>query len=43
MNKIYIVVPVHNRKALTENCLAYLFRQNYKEMEVIVIDDGSFN
>ena len=38
---IFIVIPVHNRKNLTRNCLISLFKQKYRHFEVIVVDDGS--
>lgn len=38
---IYIVVPVHNRKALTERFLECLSKQTFRNFSVIVVDDGS--
>lgn len=38
---IYIVIPVHNRKELTRNCLASLRQQEGVEFSLIVVDDGS--
>jgi GT2 family glycosyltransferase len=38
---IYIVIPVHNRKAYTRACLTYLRQQTYRYTTVIVVDDGS--
>jgi len=38
---IFIVIPVHNRKEFTRNCLCSLSKQTFKEYQVIVIDDGS--
>ncbi len=38
---IYVVIPVHNRKAYTISCLADLARQTVREKHVIVVDDGS--
>lgn len=38
---LYIVIPVHNRKAITRDCLSSLFTQSYSNFKVIVIDDGS--
>ena len=40
---IYIIIPVHNRKEFTRNCLFSLRAQNYKEYKAIVIDDGSID
>ncbi len=41
MNMINVVIPVHNRKTLTRNCLACLQAQTYRNHRVIVVDDGS--
>lgn len=41
IGKIFIVIPVYNRKAFTEQCLASLSKQSYAEFEVIIVDDGS--
>ncbi len=38
---IYIVIPVHNRKEFTRNCLYSLQRQTIFFHRVIVVDDGS--
>src|SRR5690242_10015115 len=38
---IYVVVPVHNRAALTERFLECLAAQTFREFVVIVVDDGS--
>jgi len=40
-HKIYIVIPVHNRKEYTKNCLLSLRAQTYKEFKTIIVDDGS--
>jgi N-acetylglucosaminyl-diphospho-decaprenol L-rhamnosyltransferase len=39
--KIYIVVPVHNRKSLTERFLYCMRNQTFRNFEVIIVDDGS--
>ncbi len=38
---VYVVTPVHNRRALTRRFLACLARQTYPDVEVIIVDDGS--
>ncbi len=38
---VYVVTPVYNRKELTERFLRCLLNQTYKEIEVVIIDDGS--
>jgi len=39
--KVSVVIPTYNRLGLLDACLNSVFRQNYKRMEVIVIDDNS--
>jgi GT2 family glycosyltransferase len=39
--KIYVVIPVFNRKALTRTCLLSLQEQDNKDFEVVVVDDAS--
>lgn len=39
--KIFIVVPVHNRKNITLHFLNQLYNQYYKDFKIIIIDDGS--
>lgn len=38
---ISIVIPVHNRKEYTRQCLACLTAQTYRNFQIIVVDDGS--
>lgn len=38
---IYVVIPVHNRKTYTRDCLLCLRQQTYRDFQTIVIDDGS--
>lgn len=40
-HKIYIIIPVHNRKEFTKDCLLSLIKQTYKDFKTIIIDDGS--
>lgn len=41
-NKCFIIIPVHNRKHLTLNCLNHLDNQNiFESYQVVVVDDGS--
>jgi GT2 family glycosyltransferase len=40
-DKIFIVIPVLNRKIFTNNCLISIFNQTYKNFAVIVVDHGS--
>lgn len=41
MNKIFIVIPVHNKIEYTTKCLDSLKNQSHPDYEVIVVDDGS--
>lgn len=41
MNSIHILLPVHNRKAITQSFVDCLVRQTYKKYHLILIDDGS--
>lgn len=41
MNNIYILLPVHNRKLITERFIKCLCEQTYKLFHLILIDDGS--
>ena len=38
---ISVIIPVYNNHKQLEKCLASLERQNFKDFEVIVVDDGS--
>lgn len=40
-DKIYVVVPVFNRKSFTERFLCCLREQRFRNFETIVVDDGS--
>jgi GT2 family glycosyltransferase len=39
--KMFIVIPVHNRKDFTRKCLLSLQEQTYNNFRAIVVDDGS--
>ena len=38
---VFVVVPVHNRKAITRKFLSCLAAQTYKRVRLLLIDDGS--
>ena|SRR5262245_26055948 len=40
-DKIYVVVPVFNRKLLTERFLCCMREQRFRNFETIIVDDGS--
>lgn len=41
MKKVYILLPVHNRSAVTERFVDCLAAQTYKNNHLILVDDGS--
>ena len=38
---ISVVIPVFNVEAYLDKCMASVVQQSYKELEIIVVDDGS--
>lgn len=40
-NKISIIVPIYNTEQYLENCLQSLIKQDYKNIEIILVNDGS--
>ena len=41
MTKVSIVIPVYNTKNYVENCLKSCLSQTHKDIEIVVVDDGS--
>jgi GT2 family glycosyltransferase len=41
MGRVYIIIPVHNRIEKTLQCLRSIYTQDCKNIQVIVVDDGS--
>ena len=41
MNRVSIVVPVYNTSRFLDECIYSIRTQTYKNIEIIVIDDGS--
>lgn len=38
---VSVVIPVYNGEATIKNCLESIFRQTYKNFEILVVNDGS--
>lgn len=39
--KVSVIVPVYNTEKYLENCLKSICKQSFKDMEIIIVDDGS--
>jgi GT2 family glycosyltransferase len=39
--RIHVLLPVHNRRALTRQCIEGLLAQTFRALHLVVIDDGS--
>lgn len=39
--KIFIIIPVYNVEKYLEKCVKSIINQTYKNLEIILIDDGS--
>lgn len=39
--KVFVLIPTRNRKELLLRCIDSLFKQKYKNIEIIIVDDGS--
>ena len=38
---ISVIVPVYNTEKYLEKCLESIINQTYKNLEIIIVDDGS--
>jgi GT2 family glycosyltransferase len=39
--RVYILIPIHNNLSETLSCLDCIANQDYKELNIVIIDDGS--
>ncbi len=39
--KISVIIPVYNREKYIKNCLEVITNQTYKDLEIIIVNDGS--
>ena len=41
MEKISVIVPVYNVERYLKRCIESIINQTYKDLEIILVDDGS--
>jgi len=41
MNKLFIILPVHNRKEITQRLITCLLQQTFQDYHLVLVDDGS--
>ena len=43
MKKISIIIPIYNAEKHLEKCLKSVIEQTYKNLEIILVNDGSID
>ena len=41
MNRLSVIVPIYNAETTLDKCVESIINQNYENLEIILIDDGS--
>lgn len=41
MDLISVIVPIYNREKYIERCISSIINQTYKQIEIVLVDDGS--
>lgn len=41
MSRFSVIVPVYNLEQVVESCIASLLAQDFQDMEILIVDDGS--
>ena len=41
MSKVSIIVPIYNGEKVIRRCVDSIINQDYRDLEIILVDDGS--
>ena len=41
--KLSVIIPIYNAEAYIDKCIESLMQQNYPDMQIILVDDGSYD